>query len=368
MAKTKSASTPVVIDDPVAAARAAGLRYVSDTTPGIRRKRAGKSFFYLGVDGKPIRDPAELRRLKSLGIPPAWTDVWICPNPRGHVQATGRDAKGRKQYRYHPRWREVRDETKYGRLLAFGEALPRLRERVEADLNRPGLSRERVLATVVRLLEATRIRIGNEEYARTNDSYGLTTLRNDHVDVAGPNITFSFRGKSAKNHEIGLRDRRLASVVKRCQDLPGQTLFQFRDETGEYQSVDSADVNEYLHQIAGEEFTAKDFRTWAGTVLAARALCELEPGESESQAKKNVADAIKSVAQQLGNTPAICRKCYVHPAVIDAYLDGSTLLALRERLSRPQSSSPTALRPEEDAVLILLRTIADPADSARLAS
>jgi DNA topoisomerase-1 len=315
------------------AARAAGLRHVSDRGSGIRRRHAGKRFGYLDVDGRPIRDARVLDRIEGLAIPPAWTDVWICPSPRGHIQATGRDAKGRKQYRYHPRWREVRDETKYGRLRAFGEALPRLRRRVDEDLARSGLSREKVLASVVRLLETTLIRVGNEEYARHNESYGLTTLRDDHVDVAGADVTFTFRGKSGKEHTVGVHDRKLAAIVKRCRDLPGQELFQYEDTEGGQHVVGSADVNAYLHEVMGEEFTAKDFRTWAGTVLAAAELVRLGPADSETAARHNVVAAIETVAERLGNTPAICRRCYVHPVVNETYLDGE----LHNVAARPAS-------------------------------
>jgi DNA topoisomerase-1 len=341
--------------DPVEAAKAAGLRYVSDTTPGIRRRRAGKRFSYLGPDGTPIRDPEQLRRIKGLAIPPAWTDVWICPSPRGHIQASGRDAKGRKQYRYHPRWRQVRDETKYERMMTFGQALPEIRRRVDKDLARPGLPREKILATIVRLLESTLIRVGNEEYARENGSFGLTTMRNRHVDVDGATVRFEFRGKGGKRHEVDVRDRRVAKIVERCQDLPGQTLFQYVDADGVRQTIDSADVNEYLREISGQDFTAKDFRTWAGTVLAALALDELEAFDSETQAKQNVVRAIESVAERLGNTPAVCRKCYVHPAVVDAYLEGSMVETLKQRAEREIAESLTELRPEEAAVMALLR-------------
>ena len=353
---TPSQTAPAeTIADPVESAKAAGLRYVSDTGPGIRRKRAGKSFSYIGLDGKPIRDRETLARIRALAIPPAYTDVWISPSPRGHIQATGRDAKGRKQYRYHPRWREVRDETKYERMIAFGQALPKIREQTDRDLALPGLPRRKVLAAVVQLLEATLIRVGNEEYARENRSYGLTTLRNRHVDVSGATVRFKFRGKSGKEHSIGVRDRRLANVVKRCEELPGQTLFQYRDEDGELQTVDSDDVNEYLREITGQDFTAKDFRTWAGTVLAALALQEFESFDSETQAKKNVVQAIESVAERLGNTPTVCRKCYVHPAVIDTYLEGSMLQTLRERADQEMADSLKALRVEEAAVMAILQ-------------
>ncbi|MBV9787204.1 MAG: DNA topoisomerase IB [Chloroflexi bacterium] len=345
----------MLITDPVQSAKAAGLRYVSDEMPGIRRKRAGKNFSYIGLDGKPIRDPKELQRIKSLGIPPAYTDVWICPLPNGHIQATGRDAKGRKQYRYHARWREVRDETKYGRMLAFGAALPRIRERVDQDLKLPGLSREKVLATVVRLLSTTLIRVGNDEYAKQNKSFGLTTMRDRHVEVNGATVKFRFRGKSGKNHSIALTDRRLAKIVQRCRDIPGYELFQYIDDDGERQTIDSADVNEYLREITGQDFTAKDFRTWAGTVLATLALQEAEVFESETQAKKQIAQAITSVAERLGNTPSICRKCYVHPAVIDSYLDGTMIESLQQRVEQELYDAAEGLEPEERAVMRLLK-------------
>ncbi len=346
---------PVPDDEPAAAAKAVRLRYVSDSMPGIRRKRAGKHFSYVGPDGAPIHDEDELRRIKALAIPPAWTGVWIAPTPHGHIQATGRDAKGRKQYRYHARWRQVRDEAKYERMIAFGEALPRIRARVARDLALPGLPREKVLATVVRLLETTLIRVGNEEYARENRSFGLTTLRNRHVDVAGSTLRFHFRGKSGIVHDVDLRDPRVARIVKRCQDLPGRELFQYVDAEGERHSVDSDDVNEYLREISGQEFTAKDFRTWAGTVLAALALREFESFDSETQARQNIVRAIEQVAQRLGNTPAVCRKCYVHPAVLDAYLEGCALDVLRARVEHELVESLPTLRPEEAAVLALLR-------------
>jgi DNA topoisomerase-1 len=311
--------------DSVASAKAAGLRYVSDDRPGLRRRRAGKGFSYLDLDGRPIRDPEVRKRIEALAIPPAWHDVWIAPDPRGHLQATGRDHRGRKQYRYHPRWRTVRDESKYGRMMAFGRALPRIRERIEADLDRPGLPREKVLATVVRLLETTLIRVGNEEYARANGSFGLTTMRDRHVSVTPSSVRFGFRGKGGIWHTIDLNDRRLARVVKRCRDLPGQELFQYIDEDGTCQKIDSEDVNDYLRAITGADFTAKDFRTWAGTVLAALALREFEAFDTKTQAKKNVIRAIEAVAERLGNTPSVCRKCYVHPEIIDAYLDGTML-------------------------------------------
>jgi len=303
---------------PAGAAAAAGLRYVTDAAPGLSRRRRGAGFLYADAHGKSVRDSEALARIRSLAIPPAWRAVWICPRADGHLQATGRDARGRKQYRYHARWREARDETKYGRMAAFGRALPRIRRRVRRDLALDGLPRDKVLATIVRLLEATRMRVGNEEYARHNDSFGLTTLRVRQVRVRGATLRFRFRGKSGVMHDVAHSDRHIAAIVRRMRDLPGYELFQYVDEAGETRAIDSADVNDYLQAIAGEEFTSKDFRTWAGTVLAAEALHALEP----PIVKRKLAQAIEDVARQLGNTPAVCRKCYIHPAVMDAYLEG----------------------------------------------
>jgi DNA topoisomerase-1 len=342
---------PAVLE-PRGAAAEAGLRYVLDDGPGIARVRAGQGFAYRDAKGRTVRDAAVLARVRSLAIPPAWTDVWIGPRADGHIQATGRDAKGRKQYRYHPRWRAARDETKYQRLMTFARLLPRIRARVDADLGRPGLSREKVVATVVRLLETTLIRVGNEEYARQNRSYGLTTLRDGHVDVSGARVRFRFRGKSGRDHVIDLRDRRLSRIVKRCQDLPGQQLFQYVGDDGRRRSIESADVNAYLRAITGGDFTAKDFRTWAGTVLAAWALHELAEGAVRAPAKRTVVRAIETVSARLGNTVAVCRKCYVHPAVVDAYLDGSLVRTLRARLGA--TSRRTGLRADEAHVLHLL--------------
>ena len=330
----------------------AGLRYVSDTVPGIRRRRAGKGFYYVDEHGKRVRDKETLLRVKSLVIPPAWTGVWICPNPKGHLQATGRDARGRKQSRYHSRWREVRDETKYERMMIFGAALPIIRERVEQDLGLPGLQRAKVLATIVRLMETTLIRVGNEEYARQNGSYGLTTLRNKHVNVDGSTVTFHFQGKSRVEHTVDITDRRLARIVRQCHDIPGYELFQYVDKDGTRHSVDSADVNEYLREISGEDFTAKDFRTWAGSVLACELLWELEKFESETEAKRNVVKAIKQVAARLGNTPSVCRKCYVHPVVLDSYMSGALMEGVKRRA---EEQEPAALRRQEEALLKLLR-------------
>jgi len=352
---TPAPDDPVPLSDPPAAAKAAGLRYVTDHKPGIRREREGEGFRYIDAKGEPVEDEATLKRIKALVIPPAWTDVWICPQANGHLQATGRDAKGRKQYRYHAKWRNVRDEVKYERMINFGKALPTIRAEVDRALKLPGLPREKVLATIVYLLEATMMRVGNEEYARTNKSFGLTTLRNRHVKVDGSDVEFRFRGKSGVYHKIHVHDRRLARIIRSARDLPGQELFQYIDEDGETHSIDSSDVNDYLRTITGEDYTAKDFRTWSGTVLAALALQEFEKFDSETQAKKNIVRAIESVAERLGNTPSVCRKCYVHPAVLDAYLEGSVLEALRERTERELTEDLHALQPEEAAVLAMLQ-------------
>ena len=354
--KPKSPLEPEIILDPVESAKAAGLRYVSDRRPGIARKASGKNFRYLAPDSTPVRDKDTLARIKSLVIPPAWTDVWICTIPNGHLQATGRDARGRKQSRYHPKWREVRDETKYERMALFGQALPSIRERVDHDLALPGLPRNKVLATIVRLMETTHIRVGNAEYARENKSYGLTTMRNKHVEVDGSTITFTFQGKSRVHHTINLQDRRLARIIKRCEDLPGYELFQYLDREGNQHSVDSADVNEYLREISGQHFTAKDFRTWAGSVLAWVMLHEFEPYDTVTQAKKNVVQAIQAVASRLGNTPSVCRKCYVHPAVLEKYLSGATIEAAKRQVEQDlEAQSTAALREEELGLLDLLQ-------------
>jgi DNA topoisomerase-1 len=342
-------------ETPAQSARAVGLRYVHDDGPGIRRVRRGRNFSYIDIDGKALRDRETLGRIKALVIPPAWNQVWICPIENGHIQVTARDAKGRKQYRYHPRWRTVRDETKYERMIAFGKALPLIREKVKADLALPGMPREKVLGAIVRLLETTFMRVGNAEYARSNHSFGLTTLRDKHVDVDGARLRFHFRGKSGKQHNIQLEDKQLARIVKRCRDLPGQELFQYIAEDGVTRSIGSADVNEYLQSITGEDYTAKDFRTWAGTVLAALALQELSRFESPTQAKRNLLQAVEHVAERLGNTPTICRKCYIHPAVIDSYLEGSMRTTLKRRAENALSEDLRALRPQEAAVLGLLQ-------------
>jgi Topoisomerase IB len=341
------------LKDPVKSAEAVGLRYVTDATPGIARERSGKGFRFKDSKGRVVADETTLKRIRSLVIPPAWKDVWICSDPNGHLQATGRDERGRKQFRYHSRWREIRDETKYARMVLFAKALPSMRQRVERDLSLPGLPREKVLATIVRLLETSLIRVGNDEYARNNDSFGLTTMRDRHVEVNGSKVQFRFRGKSGKWHNLDVRDKCLATIVKRCQDLPGQELFQFLDEQGVQRDVRSDDVNSYLREISGQDFTAKDFRTWAGTVLAAMALTELRKCDTKAQMKKNLVAAVESVASRLGNTPAVCRKCYIHPQIFDAYLDGTLLRTLKRRAQKELSSS-ARLRPEETSVLRLL--------------
>ncbi|HEY2139983.1 MAG TPA: DNA topoisomerase IB [Chthoniobacterales bacterium] len=344
-----------IAPDPEKVAEEAGLRYVSDEKPGYSRKRKGEDFEYFDTEGKRIRDETRLLRIKRLAIPPAYTDVWICPSSNGHIQATGRDARGRKQYRYHERWREVRDENKYERMVVFGKALPKIRRRVDRDLKRRGLPREKVLATVVQLLERTFIRIGNEEYAKENKSFGLTTMRNRHVDVTATKLKFSFRGKSGVKHEVDVTDRRLAKIIRQLQDLPGQEVFQYLDETGEVRQIDSQDVNDYLREITGQEFTAKDFRTWAGTVLAAMALHAQEAFENRSQAKKNIKDAISAVAKILGNTPTVCRKCYIHPAVLETYLGGAMIEGLKQKTEETLERKLGDLRSEEAAVMTFLQ-------------
>ncbi|HYD99117.1 MAG TPA: DNA topoisomerase IB [Alphaproteobacteria bacterium] len=333
---------------------AADLRFSSDAEPGLTRRRSGKGFCYRDAEGRPVRDPAVLARIRSLAIPPGWTAVWICADPLGHLQAAGRDERGRKQYRYHPRFRALRDEAKYSRLSAFGRALPGIRERVEADLRRPGLPREKVLATIVKLLEVAHIRIGNREYARTNKSFGLTTLRDRHVAVDGAEMTFSFRGKAGVKARICLRDRRLARIVRACQDLPGQELFQYVAEDGTRQSVGSGDVNAYIRAVAGADFSAKDFRTWAGTVLCLEALCGAEPPASEAAAKRAIAEAVRGAAARLGNTPAVCRSCYVHPVVFEAYRGGA--------LPAPSEAAEEGLSALEAAALRLIDEVAAQAE------
>jgi DNA topoisomerase-1 len=344
---------PVSTDDARAAAHGSGLRYSTDATPGWNRRRSGRGWTYRDAAGVTIRDPDARARVAALAIPPAWTDVWICPWPDGHLQATGRDARGRKQYRYHARWRERRGAENFERMIAFAAALPRIRRRCRKDLASPRLSREKVLATVVQLLELTLIRVGNEEYARLNRSYGLTTMRGRHARIDGSSVRFRFRGKSGAMREVDVRDRRLASVIRRCQDLPGQDLFAYVDDDGEVRDVTSDDVNDYLHEASGGDFTAKDFRTWAGTLLAYRALRELQPEDHGPAARRNVVEAMRRTAARLGNTPAVARGSYVHPALLEAYLDGSLPGALVDAAEdQPRIGSD---RDEERAVVRLLR-------------
>jgi DNA topoisomerase-1 len=320
---------PFPTKDPLAAAEQAGLEYVSDSTPGIRRLANGEGFRYVTPDGKTVKDETTLKRIRSLVIPPAWTDVWICASPHGHLQAVGRDAKGRKQYRYHSAYRSQRDQTKYGRMLAFGTALPTIRKRIEEDLKLPGLPKQKVLATIVHLLERTCMRIGNDEYVKQNESFGLTTHPDGHVKVNGSKKRFNFRGKSGQQQDIELEDPRIAKIVKKCRDIPGWELFQYFDEAGEQCRITSTDVNNYIRDIAGEDFTAKDFRTWGGTGWAALVFEELGPAETAADSKKRIVEAIKMVSSKLGNRPATCKKYYVHPAILEAYEDGSLFEALK---------------------------------------
>ena len=350
------APLPLALADAPTVARSAGLRYVGDGSPGFVRAPNGKEFRYLDANGEEVTDEAALARIRALVIPPAWTDVWICKYENGHLQATGRDARQRKQYRYHARWRNLRDEVKFERMISFGKALPEIRKQVDAALKLSGLPREKVLATIVYLLQATMMRIGNEEYARTNKSFGLTTLRVRHVRIDGSAVQFRFRGKSGVFHDVTVADKRMAKIIQHIRDLPGQELFQYVDDDGTRHAIDSADVNEYLRTITGEDYTAKDFRTWSGTVLAALALREFEQFDSETQAKKNIVRAIEAVAEKLGNTPTICRKCYVHPAVLESYLDGTILEALRQETEQELVEDLHALQPEEAAVVAMLQS------------
>lgn len=332
----------------------ADLHQVTDAAPGLARRRVGKSFVYLDPRGRRVRAAAVLRRVKSLAIPPAWSDVWICPDAKGHLQATGRDARGRKQYRYHPSFREQQESAKFEHLFDFARALPRIRTAVARDMATPGLSRDKVIATIVYLLEATMIRVGNADYARQNKSYGLTTMRDPHVAVAGSELTFDFTGKSGRAWRITLKDKRIARIVKACRDLPGQHLFQYLDENGKRQHVNSGDVNDYLRRVSGQEVTAKDFRTWSGTLLAALTLAETPAPTSETAAKRLIRAAVGEVSNRLGNTVAICRKCYIHPAIIDAYMGGT----LAPRFSRKGRPRKDGLEPEEGALLALLKAAA----------
>jgi DNA topoisomerase I len=358
-----SRGVPAMLD-PTDVAESAGLTYVTDEAKGIARERDGDSFKYTKSTGQPVTDEATLERIRKLAIPPAWTDVWICPKPSGHLQATGRDARGRKQYRYHPQFREVSEQTKYEHMLEFARALPVIRAKVAEHMALRGLPREKVLATVVHLLETTLIRVGNDDYARQNESYGLTTLRNKHVKVEGTQLRFQFKGKSGKMWKLQIKDRRVAKIVKGCQDLPGQELFAYVDDEGQPRDVTSADVNAYLREITGSDITAKDFRTWAGTVMAALALQEFERFDTKAAQKKNLKAAIERVAARLGNTPTICRKCYVHPEILNSYAEGQLLLEIKQEVEGELRDDLAALKPEEAAVLGLLqarlnRTLAD---------
>ncbi len=354
------------IVDPQDAAEGAGLVYVHDDEPGITRRRAGKGWSFRKPDGSAVKDLAEIARIRKLAIPPAYTDVWICLDPRGHIQATGRDAKGRKQYRYHQAFREVRDGAKYEHVTAFAEALPIIRATVKQHMALQGLVRNKVLATVVYLLETTLIRVGNEDYAKQNESYGLTTLRGPHVDVHGADLRFEFKGKSNKVWKLKLHDRRVAKIVKACHDLPGQQLFQYVDHEGQRHGVTSHDVNDYLREITGRDITAKDFRTWAGTVLAALALSEFGAIDTEAKAKKNVRAAIERVSARLGNTATICRKCYVHPTIVNSYMSGELLLEIKAEVDTELRENLPQLKPEEAAVLALLeRRIAHEIDDKK---
>jgi DNA topoisomerase-1 len=351
----KIAAPIEIVTDPKEAAEEAGLRYVGDHQPGYTRKKNGDEFEYFDTKGHPITDEARILRIRRLAIPPAWTDVWICPSANGHLQATGRDARRRKQYRYHEKFREARDTTKYEKMLIFGAALPKIRERVQADLALPALPKNKVLATIISIMERTFIRVGNEEYAKQNNSYGLTTMQNQHVEVKGTKLRFNFRGKSGVEHEVEVADKRLARIVKKVQDLPGQELFGYVDDDGKVHDITSQDVNAYLREITGEDFTAKDFRTWAGTVLAAVALNALDPCETKREMKKNVTSAIKAVATILGNTPAVCRKCYVHPVVLETYLSGGMIEGLRRKTAEALGSKTQDLQTVEVAVMKFLQ-------------
>lgn len=350
--------------DPLSSAQTANLRYVTGERPGILRRRRGKGFYYVGADGKLVRDKATLQRIRSLVIPPAWRDVWICPTGNGHIQAIGRDARGRKQYRYHSRYREVRDEAKYGRMIAFGAALPKIREQIERDLSLPGLPKRKVVAAIVRLLDETCIRVGNEEYAKANKSFGLTTLRDRHADVRGQDIQLHFRGKSSQEHDITLHDRRLARIVKRCQDLPGQELLQYQTGSGEHYRVDSGDVNEYLREITKEDFSAKDFRTWHGTWHMAEQLAALGPCDSDKQIERNIVEAVKETAKHLGSRPAACRKYYIHPAVFSSYEEQTIFAVIKSAPSKlvlkdgSTAAGAGKLSPLELAVLRLVKSYA----------
>ena len=353
--KIDTVATLEAAHDPAVAAQRAELRYVNDSMPGITRRDARNGFDYRLPDGALVRDIATLKRVRALAIPPAWKEVWICRDPNGHLQATGRDQRGRKQYRYHARWREVRDDAKYGKLLIFARVLPLIRARVEEDLKRPGLPRERVLAAVVRVMELTLFRVGNNEYAKKNKSFGLTTLRDRHARIDGSHVHLNFRGKSGNRYESDINDRRLARIVKGCRDLPGYELFQYLDDDGNQHAVGSEEVNSYLREITGEDITAKDFRTWAGTQLAAEALRAFRNLDSESKRKKAIGRAVEKVARHLGNTPAICRRCYIHPAIFDGYVDGTLLEALAAKTTTYLKENIANMSAEEAAVTAFLR-------------
>jgi DNA topoisomerase-1 len=338
-------------------AQSAGLVYVTDRNPGIRRIRRGRQFAYRDDRGRTLKRRADLDRIAKLAIPPAWTDVWICPNPKGHLQARGRDARGRKQYRYHAGWRQFRDEVKYDQILGFAMALPALRRQIARDLEMPGLPRRKIVAAVVQLLQRTLIRVGNDEYARDNHSFGLTTMRNKHVKVSKATLRFRFKGKGGKSHDVAFNDHRLARIVRRCQDLPGHELFGYMDDEGKVQDIGSADINEYLREVMGQDFTAKSFRTWAATVLAACAFQELPECRSTARAKRNIGKAVEAVARLLGNTPAICRKSYIHPAVVDAYITGTLPRVRRSRNLEAVSSSATDFERMESAVIAWLQRV-----------
>ncbi len=337
-------------------ATSAGLRFVSDEEQGLSRRPKGRWFRYLTPTGKPLRDARTLARIHQLAIPPAWTSVWICATADGHIQATGRDSRNRKQYKYHPEWQRARDEVKFDRLLSFARGLPALRKTVSTHMAERGLGRQKVLATVVHLLETTLIRVGNREYARSNKSYGLTTLEDRHVSLAGSEIRFKFRGKTGKEWKLKVSDRRVARIIRACQELPGQNLFQYEDDEGNVRQVTSADVNDYLREIAGTDFTAKDFRTWAGTVLAAMALREFALVDAKAATKANVRRAIETVASRLGNTAAICRKCYIHPEVLNCYLEGTLVDTLEQKIKKQLRDEMADLKPEEAATLVLLHS------------
>lgn len=350
--------------DMALAARLANLKYVNDAKPGFTRKPYGKKFTYLDTEGQPLKDAHHLARIKSLAIPPAWTKVWICPIPDGHLQATGYDVKGRKQYRYHPQWRQVRDAVKYEHMIDFGLHLPLIRQKVDEALSKPGLSREKVLATIIFLLENTMIRVGNDEYAKNNQSFGLTTLRNRHVEIQGSHIKFHFRGKSKVEHDINLKDARLARIIKRIMDLPGQDLFQYIDDAGERHAISSSDVNAYLKEITGRDYTAKDFRTWLGTMHTTLTLRTMERFETIAQAKKNVLLAIEAASQKLGNTPSICKKCYVHPLIIECYMAGAMFDLLEANADAAYEEE--ALNYVENYIIKLLQSnLTKPAKQAR---